>query len=141
MSSAEFWAAAAAVAPVIALSATVVAGDSAKQVVRYEKSLVYKSPSFLKARRWAGSAYIASGGNMAAQAGVLAFSLISLSDLGDATGYSQLLVTVAETIGIMGIFFATIFNALSGLAISRSPIEERKSNSGTNNGTGGSNDE
>lgn len=125
---ADFWVATATVAPVIALSAAVAVSDNFRLVARFEASLIRGTRSYIGARKAASSAYYISGINIAAQSLALFVSLVALGNEKDFV--PPVIVIFAETFGLMAIWAGSIRNSAVGLAISRSPEEDRKPENG-----------
>src|SRR5215471_12956313 len=120
----DFWVAAATVAPVIALSATVAISDNFRQLAGLEISLAPHSPSEATGRKVGLSAYLISSANIAVQSLVLIFALLALMQ--DDNVISPFLVAFGEFFGLIFIFVSIILNARMGLAVSRAPEDQRR---------------
>jgi hypothetical protein len=128
----DFWVAAATVAPVIALSATVAISDIARQIARFEASLIPKAPSWRRARRLLTWSMLISSGNILLQSIIMSVSLFSLANSKNAK--PPLAAAFFESLGLMLIFFSVLLNGMAGLEVSRAPEDQRKQLENTQSG-------
>jgi hypothetical protein len=104
----DFWVAAAAAAPVIALSATVAVSDNMKLGLRL-RTLARRSPTAWElARKYERRALIVSSINVLAQCGILFVSLEALAR--DKDPISPTIVIYGGLLGLLAIFCTILLN-------------------------------
>jgi hypothetical protein len=104
----DFWIAAAAAAPVIALSATVAVSDNMKLGLRL-RTLARRSPTTWElARKYERRALIVSGINVLAQCGILFASLEALTI--DRDPISPTIIIYGGLLGLLAIFYTILLN-------------------------------
>jgi len=120
----DFWIAAAAAAPVIALSATVAVSDNMKLGLRL-RTLARRSPTTWElARKYERRAFIVSSINVLAQCGILFVSLEALAIGKDLI--SPTIVIYGGLLGLLAIFYTILLNGRAQRAATQLGIDREE---------------
>jgi len=122
----DFWVATAAVAPVIALSATVAIGDLTRENIRFRQSLIPETPSWRLANKHGALAYSLSYANIVWQSIVLLKALLSIANEGSSIWLSPTVIAFTEAISLIFIFVGVLEISLMRAAIFNAPEDQLK---------------